>query len=268
MHVFDKGAEVERGPTAGSAADEVAPARPTGPASDGVAGVLGMLGVAEPALAGTLEHLAALAADLVAQADGLVVVVHRAGGPSEVVEAGSGAGAVERLQRDLADGPAPDARRSGRVLLSGDLAAEPRWPRLAARVGATGLRSALCIPLSVRGTVLGHVGVYAVDPDAFDDRERHLALRWSGTAAQACTEALRAEDARETLRSGLPAERRVEVDRAVAVLVAEEAVGPAEALAVLQLMARTEGRDLVAVARAVVAAGPGDDAAPAARPAG
>ena len=49
-----------------------------------------------------------------------------------------------------------------------------------------------------------------------------------------------------------PGEREV-VDAAVAALVRETAVPPAEALSVLLLLARTEQRDLVAVAAAVLA---------------
>ena len=263
MHVFDKGAEGERGPTAASARDEdaAAPGSPVPPSPERLAGVLGMLGLAEPTLSGVLEHLVGRAGDLVPQADGVVLVVARPDGGREQAVVGPGADAVERLQRDLAEGPAPDAVTSGRVLLSADLAAEPRWPGLAARVGATGVRSALCVPLGVPGEVLGHVGVYAAGPAAFGDRERHLAARWAATAARACAEALGADEERRAGRARLAGDDRAALDRAVAVLADGQGVGPEEALAVLALMARTEQRDLAAVARAVVDA-PADDAGP------
>ena len=168
---------------------------------------------------------------------------------------GWGAGAVERLQRDLAEGPALEARRTGRVQVSADLAVEARWRRLSAAVGQTGMRSALCVPLAASGVVLGHVGAYAAVPDAFGDRERHLAVRWSGAAVRECAEALRADEDRRALRLHLDPEQRAEVDRAFAVLAADQGVGTDEALAVLVLMARAEQQDLVAVCRAVVAEG-------------
>ena len=259
--MFDKGAEVERGPTGGPDPDDVAPSPPPGAPTHRLAGVLGMLGVAEPSLARALEHLAEGAAALVPRADGVVVAVDRPGGGRERCATGTETARVERLQHDLAEGPSLDARRTGRVLLSSDLVAEPRWPRLAARVGPAGLRSALCVPLSADGVVLGHVGAYAAASGAFGDRDRHLVLRWSGAAAQACAQALRADDAREALRTGLAMADRFEVDRAVALLVAEQEVGADEALSVLQLMAATEGHDLVVVARAVVAGESGEGTA-------
>ncbi|SDS26914.1 ANTAR domain-containing protein [Friedmanniella luteola] len=254
MHVFDEGG-AERGPAGGPAPAGATHATST---ADPAAGVLAMLGAVGPTLADTLQHLAGLAATLAPQADGIALVVLRPDGGDERALTGCAA-TPERLQAELAEGPALDATRGGAVVGSADLAADDRWPGLAARVAAAGPRSALCVPLVRHGGVLGHVGAYADAADAFGDRERHLAARWAGAAAEACSEALLAEQERRTRLLELDGDERAAVDRAVAALAAQDGVGPDEALAVLEMLARTEQEDLVAVARAVatdVAGGP------------
>lgn len=70
-------------------------------------------------------------------------------------------------------GPIETAIRTAAPILSRDIAADQRflWRQAAL---AHGLRSALALPLLVRGRAVAALGIYAATPDAFDAEELHF----------------------------------------------------------------------------------------------
>ena len=200
-----------------------------------------------------LRLLAEQAAALVPAADGVVVAVRRRDGRRELEATADAARAVDALQLGLREGPLLDCTGAGRASLSPDLARDARWPRLAASLGTSEVRSAVCVPLCVDGLPLGTLSAYADADEAFDERAGRLLGRLASAAAPVLADVLALDAVRgPALHLRLEAADRGVVDQAVAVLREEEGVGPEEALAVLQLLGRTEHPDLGAAARAVV----------------
>ena len=216
--------------------------------------LLEMVATAELTLVDVLRHLAEQTAERLPETDGVLVAVRRHDGSREVVATSELAVTADELQLGLREGPVLDALAGGDVVGSADLAGEDRWPRLASAVEASGVRSALCVPLG-EGLALGTLSLYARAPDAFDHAARRVAARLGRSAGPAVADVLVRDRARRlTLQLHLDAADRAAVDEAVAVLMEEEGVGTDEAVAVLQMLRQTEHEDLVAVARAIVAA--------------
>jgi hypothetical protein len=235
-------------------AEEPQPEDPARPPVQQLGSLLEMVATAELTLVDVLRHLAEQAAEGLPATDGVLVAVRRHDGSREVVATSELAATADELQLGLREGPVLDALADGNVVGSADLTGEDRWPRLAHAVEASGVRSALCVPLG-EDRALGTLSLYAGAPDAFDHAARRVAARLGRSAGAAVADVLVRDRARRlSLQLQLEAADRAAVDEAVAVLMEEDGVGTDEALAVLQLLSQTEHADLVAVARAVVAA--------------
>lgn len=121
---------------------------------------------------------------------------------------------VERLdsaQYQLGEGPCLTAWHQGLTVRIEDLRQERRWPQWAAAVTATGVRSALSVPLVADADGLGALKVYATRPGLYGDREEQLLTMFATQTAlllanlrtardaehisEALTEALRTRDA-------------------------------------------------------------------------
>jgi GAF domain-containing protein len=214
-----------------------------------------MLAASELTLVDVLRHVADQAVSQLPTADGVLVAVRRDDDNREVVATSDLAATTDELQLGLREGPVLDALASRSVVCSGDLTQEGRWPRLAGSIGTSGVRSAVCVPLGGPDVTLGTLSLYAGAVDAFDQGARRHAARLARSAAPTVADVLVLDRARRlTLQLHLDGSDRSAVDEAIAVLMEENGVGADEALAVLQMLGRTEQEDLVAVARAIVAA--------------
>lgn len=225
--------------------------------------LLTMLGAVEVTVADALAHVAESAAAALPMADGACVAVRGSGG--RTVCASTAAAELQELQDDLGEGPCVDAAAGRRPVLTGDLPADPRWPALAASLRQSAVHSVLAFPLLGPADVLGTLSLCAAARSAFDDRSRQVGVRLATSAARTVGHALVLERTRRlTAERHLGVRDRAAVDRAIAVLMEENGVGADEAYGVLQLLGRTEHEDLVAVARAIVAAEDAQQGSPAA----
>jgi len=221
--------------------------------------LIALVGAAELTVADVLRHLGDQAADELVAADAVLMTVNRRSGGREVVATAELALATDELQRGLREGPVLDAVAAGQPVGSDDLSVDRRWPRLAGALGTLEVRSALCLPVELDGGDAATLSLYAQDIAAFDERTHQVAGRLAARAATAVGDALVLERTRRLMvelhLQGV--DRRV-VEDAVTVLMEENGVGAEEALAVLQMLGRTEDEDVATVARAVVAARTGD----------
>jgi GAF domain-containing protein len=98
----------------------------------------------------------------------------------------------DTAQRRAGAGPALDAAR-GCVVRAEDLTTDTRWPLLHATAAQRGLRSALCLPLTVSGGTSAVLGLYSRRAGAFDAGceafagafAEHAGLALGAVAAQA-----------------------------------------------------------------------------------
>jgi hypothetical protein len=82
---------------------------------------------------------------------------------------------VDVLQSELDEGPCQDSSRQRQTLLDGDLAADRRRPRWAAKVTALGIASVLAAELTGnRACRIGSIAVYWTQPRTFTAQRHRL----------------------------------------------------------------------------------------------
>ena len=253
MHLFERFDDhAEAGPAGGPE-----PASPESAERAGqLASLLEMVAAAELSLVDVLRHLAEEASSGLPEGAGVVVAARRPDGRRELVASTGAARAVDALQLGLREGPLLDCTVERHQVASPDLTGDERWPRLAGSAGAVdgGMRSALCVPLVVDGVPLGTLSAYAPVEQAFDERAGRRLVRLAAAAGPPVADVLVLDQARRlTFQLHLQGSDRGAVDEAIGVLMEENGVGTEEALAVLQMLGRTEHEDLAVVARAIVA---------------
>lgn len=88
------------------------------------------------------------------------------GGATSWAQDGALAGALDRLQRDLGEGPSLDAARSAACIAAHDVRHDPRWLRYGRAAADLGLRSQVSAPLRWRDEVpLGSLNMYSTTDD-------------------------------------------------------------------------------------------------------
>ena len=99
---------------------------------------------------------------------------------------------VDHIQSELGEGPCIDSIREHKVVQTGDLATEVRWPRFSRRAKEqTGVRSVLSIRLFIEDDTMGALNLYSTRRDAFVDTDVALASVFAVHAAVAMAAARR-----------------------------------------------------------------------------
>jgi len=178
-------------------------------------------------------------------------------GPAGTVAASDdGALQLEELQFTLGHGPCVDASRTGRPVLTPDLAStSPRtWPQFGAGADAAGLRAVFAFPLQIGGIRLGVLDLYRDTAGQLSRADLADALTYADAATQLLLD-LQAQDTAQ----GLPPphalavlDDRAEVHQATGVVSVRAGVSLAQALALLRARAYTEGRPIGDLARDVL----------------
>jgi GAF domain-containing protein len=98
------------------------------------------------------------------RASAAVTLLELDGGPLPRTAATTGLALdLEALQHRVRQGPVVDAL-AGRIVSSGDLGCEQRWPLVVPEAVGRGVRSVLCLPLDTGRQVLGVLSVYCATP--------------------------------------------------------------------------------------------------------
>jgi GAF domain-containing protein len=122
------------------------------------------------------------------------------GSPTEPEELASNSAMAQRLdglQMRTAEGPCVDAYDKPAVVVTGDVAADSRWPRLARVVPAREVRSVMALPVQLHNRRIGVLNVYAATVDAFTDRS----VRVGELLAVAVGAVLEAAEERRSMRA-------------------------------------------------------------------
>ena len=91
---------------------------------------------------------------------------------------------LEQTQRDLGQGPGVDAIRQLQVFNVASLGTTRSWPDFVSQAVSRGVRSALAVPIVLRGRALGALDLYSLEPAAFDGIEQ-VGLHFASEAAMA-----------------------------------------------------------------------------------
>jgi GAF domain-containing protein len=159
---------------------------------------------------------------------------------------------VYQLQRE--QGPCLDCFRTGVPVSVPDLPAEAaRWPLFARAAAGAGFASVHAVPLRLRDTVLGTMGLFGAQLGALDDDDLELSQALAYVAAVAIVQDRAAADSalvNEQLQTALNS--RVVLEQAKGVLSQRGDLDMDRSFAVLRRYARDHNLRLTDVARAVV----------------
>ena len=177
-------------------------------------------------------------------------------GPAGTVAASDGGALqLEELQFTLGQGPCVDASRTGRPVLTPELAdAYRRWPQFAAGADAAGLRAVFAFPLQVGGIRLGVLDLCRDTAGELSRSELADALLYADAATQLLLD-LQAQDAGQKIpppHALAVLDDRAEVHQATGVVSVRAGVTLAQALTLLRAQAYAEGRPIGDLARDVL----------------
>lgn len=96
---------------------------------------------------------------------------------------------IDQAQHDTGEGPAMTSLQERRTVRVDDLAADPRWPRFAARATQLGVSSILAVHMSARREDLGVLTLYSHAAHAFDHDAVQIAQMFTAHAAAAMSTA-------------------------------------------------------------------------------
>jgi GAF domain-containing protein len=214
---------------------EAADGRPAAGASLGLATALAELSrlpMADVDRQRLLSRMAVLVQSAVPEATAVSITL---GSPRDPQQLGSDSAVAQELdgsQLQAEEGPCWDAHVAGEVVLTPDVTADERWPRLRRLLGDSPVRSVLGIPLQEGGEPVGVLNVYSAESGAFTGDGRRIAE----LVAAAVGGVLQGVTERESLRA-LAANlekaltSRAVIDQAKGVLMARLGVGADDAFA-------------------------------------
>lgn len=157
---------------------------------------------------------------------------------------------VDRIEREVGEGPCVDAIHEEAAQLDSDLTDGSVWPALRERVLAeTPVRSAAGFRIVVDDRKVAALNLFGDAPGTLDERSVDQAAVLAAFASVALTSATREEQAR-TLREGLASNR--EIGKAVGLMMAFHKVDDEQAFDILRRASQEMNLKLSEVARQVV----------------
>jgi GAF domain-containing protein len=200
-----------------------------------------------------VQELAVQAAQLIADSLSCGITLRRGRQHDTVACSDELAGRVNGLQYALGEGPCLTALADGRPAYSADLTAEPRWPRFAAAATASGIQSALSLPLIAQDQVIGALNLYARERAAFGATQTRLAEKFAENAAGALALGQRLvsyASLTDQLRAALGS--RAVIDQAVGIIMGQEHCTQDHAFAALRTASQNRNVKLRALAEEMV----------------
>jgi GAF domain-containing protein len=161
---------------------------------------------------------------------------------------------VEAMQIQRAQGPCLDCYQDGQPVNVPDLKTElDRWPQFVPTALAADFRSVHAVPMRLRDSVLGALGLFGAEPGALNAADLRLAQGMADVASIALVQDRAAADQQavnEQLQLALTS--RVVLEQAKGVLAKTADLDMATAFAVLRRYARDHNLRLSELAHAVV----------------
>lgn len=179
----------------------------------------------------TLQLAVDLAQELVRGCDLADVMFLRSGGTTTPVSTDPLAVALDDVQGEFDEGPCITAAREEAVVVSEDLATDPRWPQFGPRAVEMGIRSATSYQLFLHRhdrDRLGALNLYGRSPDSFDAD----AIVLGEVFAAQCSAALAAAIVKEGADAAL--ESRDRIGQAKGILMERHRLDASEAFDALR----------------------------------
>jgi GAF domain-containing protein len=162
---------------------------------------------------------------------------------------------LELFELQAHEGPCLDCYQTGQPVVNQDLAvANGRWPRFAAEALAAGFHSVHALPMRLRGTVLGALNLFHVEPGVMRPVDVQAAQALADVATIAVLQyraAVEAQVLNEQLHHALNS--RIVIEQAKGMVAEREGLNMQQAFSALRSHARSHNLRLVEVAYAVIA---------------
>jgi transcriptional regulator with GAF, ATPase, and Fis domain len=211
---------------------------------------------AHETVAETLHRLVVTVTASVPGADAASITLLHERAPATVAQTAERALVIDEWEYATGRGPCIDALRTAEdQYTASPAAAEARWPGIGEVLRDAGVGSALGLPLSAAGAVVGAVNVYADAEHAFDERSRRLAGVLT-TQLAVTAHNIRVLDASRALAGHLRTalESRAVIEQAKGVLMAQRGYDEQRAFDVLRTASQRENVKLREVADRIVRA--------------
>ena len=154
---------------------------------------------------------------------------------------------------ELREGPCITCMQSRRVVVSGSLGSDSRWPHFGGRVARMAVHSALSLPLVVGDEVIGAIDTYANKRDAFGENAVQLGAKFAGPAAVSVYNGQlldRAQERTKELQRALV--NRAVIDQAIGIIRSRSGASAEDAFQRLTRLSQAENVKLVVVAERLV----------------
>ena len=161
---------------------------------------------------------------------------------------------LELFELQSEQGPCLDCYRTARPIVNQDLATvDGRWPRFVAEALAAGFRSVHALPMRLRGTVIGALNLFHVDPGEMQEADVEAAQALADVATIAILQhraTLEVQVLNEQLSHALNS--RVVIEQAKGIIAEREGVDMEAAFSTLRHYSRNHNLRLANVARDVI----------------
>jgi GAF domain-containing protein len=205
-----------------------------------------------PDVADFLRQLASLAAAVVPETH-CGITLRRDHEVATVASSDVIAMQMDEIQYFGGRGPCLEAMHSGLRVDVPDMATEDRWGNYAGHALATGVRSAVSLPITADGAKLGALNLFSRAPHAFAEADVARAQAFTTQATTALAILLR--HARHTvlddqLREALAT--RAVIDQALGILMVTHKIGATDAFAILRHASQTTNRKVSTIAAELI----------------
>lgn len=205
----------------------------------------------------TVELLCAITADcarLLDVASAGLLLADGLGGLHLMAASSEGTRDLEMFQLQRAEGPCLDCYQGGAPVLAPDLSLEAeRWPQFVGAALAAGFHSVHALPMRMRDTVLGTVGLFGGRPGALTAEDLALGQALAHVASIALLADRAVPDSAALgLQLQTALRHRVILEQAKGLVAEVGGTGTEASFAVLRCYARDHGLHLSALARQVV----------------
>jgi GAF domain-containing protein len=161
---------------------------------------------------------------------------------------------LELFELQTQEGPCLDCYRTGRPVVNQDLAVtNGRWPRFSSEALAAGFHSVHALPMRLRGTVLGALNLFHVEPGDMPQSDIDSAQALADVATIAILQrraSLEAQVLNEQLHNALNS--RIVIEQAKGIIAERKSLNMEQAFSTLRAHARNHNRPLVEVAESVI----------------
>lgn len=163
---------------------------------------------------------------------------------------------IETLQYDQGEGPGFSSVAEDRVVLSGSLTSDRRWPQFAGRMANLGVnraQSILSLPLRIPGKTIGSLSIYGRAENSFDEdlqRRADLFATYAAVAVWNMQQLHRAQETADQIEASRPS--RETISQAMGIIRSRSGGSGEEAFDVLRTVSQRENVKLASVAAKLV----------------